>query len=166
MTDNSVVEKKNWRVYLPILGLAPLLVLIYAGVLLYLTWPVSELSISKSGVFGDSFGALTSLFSGLASAGMIVTLLMQREELGLQRKEMIASRLAQEQSARLSALSTLLQEYKKQIELNESAMARALVSPSSASERIEAETSELYKRKGELINEIEQILTSYHDRKS
>lgn len=67
-------------------------VLIYGGVLLALTWPVSELSISSSGVFGDSFGVLTSLFSGLAFAGLIITIVMQRDELALQRQELNLTR--------------------------------------------------------------------------
>jgi len=67
-------------------------VLIYAGILLALTWPISELSISSSGVFGDSFGVLTSLFSGLAFAGLIITIVMQRDELALQRQELNLTR--------------------------------------------------------------------------
>ncbi|WP_282091202.1 hypothetical protein [Epibacterium ulvae] len=51
------------------------------------------------GTFGDSFGALTSLFTGLAFVGLIVTLRqqkvqieMQRQDLKLQRDEMKAAR--------------------------------------------------------------------------
>lgn len=54
---------------------------------------------SKSGTFGDTFGALNTLFSGLALAGVIVTILIQRTELqnqrfelSLQRNEMIETR--------------------------------------------------------------------------
>lgn len=53
----------------------------------------------QAGTFGDSFGALTSLFTGLAFVGLIVTLrqqkaqiAMQREDLKLQRDEMEAAR--------------------------------------------------------------------------
>ncbi|MDE4275597.1 putative phage abortive infection protein [Phaeobacter gallaeciensis] len=53
----------------------------------------------SAGPFGDSYGALTSLFTGLAFVGLIVTLRqqkrqieMQREDLKLQRQEMQASR--------------------------------------------------------------------------
>lgn len=67
-------------------------VLLYAGVLIFLTWPINELSINNSGVFGDSFGPLTSLFSGLAFAGLIITIVMQREELALQRQELNLTR--------------------------------------------------------------------------
>ncbi|WP_282094189.1 putative phage abortive infection protein [Epibacterium ulvae] len=51
------------------------------------------------GTFGDSFGALTSLFTGLAFVGLIITLRqqkvqieMQRQDLKLQRGEMKAAR--------------------------------------------------------------------------
>jgi hypothetical protein len=49
-------------------------------------------NIESAGVFGDSFGVLTSLFSGLAFAGIIVTVWMQRDELRLQRKELELTR--------------------------------------------------------------------------
>lgn len=67
-------------------------VAIYASLLMWLTWPISEISIDKSGVFGDSFGLLTSLFSGLAFVGLIITILMQKEELALQREELSLTR--------------------------------------------------------------------------
>nr|WP_251363843.1 putative phage abortive infection protein [Epibacterium ulvae] len=54
---------------------------------------------TEVGTFGDSFGALTSLFTGLAFVGLIVTLRqqkvqieMQRQDLKLQREEMKAAR--------------------------------------------------------------------------
>lgn len=43
---------------------------------------------SKSGTFGDTFGALNALFSGLALTGVIVTILIQRSELKNQRIEL------------------------------------------------------------------------------
>ncbi|HCE3101836.1 TPA: putative phage abortive infection protein [Vibrio parahaemolyticus] len=67
-------------------------VLLYGGALIALTWPINNLSISSSGVFGDSFGVLTSLFSGLAFAGLIITIVMQRDELSLQRQELNLTR--------------------------------------------------------------------------
>ncbi|MDR1746941.1 MAG: hypothetical protein LBR49_06685 [Tannerella sp.] len=47
---------------------------------------------SKSGTFGDSYGALNTLFSGLAFAGVIVTFLIQKHELSFQREEMEETR--------------------------------------------------------------------------
>lgn len=46
----------------------------------------------ERGTFGDMFGAINALFSGLAFAGLIVTLLYQKEELTLQREELKATR--------------------------------------------------------------------------
>ncbi|MBK8015118.1 MAG: hypothetical protein IPK13_27705 [Deltaproteobacteria bacterium] len=49
------------------------------------TWP---------GVFGDSFGALNTLFTGLAFAAFVVSLRYQREELAEQREELKLQRIA------------------------------------------------------------------------
>jgi hypothetical protein len=46
----------------------------------------------KRGQFGDMFGAVNALFSGLAFAGLIITLILQRQELGLQREELEQTR--------------------------------------------------------------------------
>ena len=45
-------------------------------------------SWSDRGTFGDQFGAVNALFSGLAFAGLIVTILLQRRDLHLQRKDL------------------------------------------------------------------------------
>ena len=63
------------------------LVLIYS-LLLICGFPIiGKIELEKSGLFGDSFGVLTSLFSGLAFAGLIWTILLQREDLNRQRNE-------------------------------------------------------------------------------
>ena len=54
------------------------------------------------GTFGDMFGAVNALFSGLAFAGIIVAIMMQREDLKLQQEELTGSRKAQE--AQVNAL--------------------------------------------------------------
>jgi hypothetical protein len=48
-----------------------------------LSWAFTSFVIGpdEKGVFGDSFGALNALFSGLAFAGVICALLLQQEEL-------------------------------------------------------------------------------------
>ncbi len=47
---------------------------------------------SGPGTFGDQFGAVNSLFSGLALAGIIYTIILQRKELQHQRKELQLTR--------------------------------------------------------------------------
>ena len=92
------------------------LVAIYAGMLIVITWPVSNLNISTAGSFGDSFGPLTSMFSGVAFAGLIWTILLQRAELRLQRNELTESR----RQAVLTRLMTVTQNqvhaYRSEIE--------------------------------------------------
>jgi uncharacterized membrane protein len=91
--------------------------------------------LTKRGSFGDSFGVINSLFSGLAFAGIIYTILLQRKELKLQREELeltrkelaksaeaqIASQrelvkqsLNMKRTAELNALSTLIQDIHNQ----------------------------------------------------
>lgn len=46
----------------------------------------------RSGTFGDAFGTLNALFSGLAFSGVLITLLMQMRDLAEQRKDSAAAR--------------------------------------------------------------------------
>lgn len=56
-------------------------------------WGISKfIEPNKQGTFGDMFGAVNALFSGLAFAGLIITLLYQKEELKLQREELKETR--------------------------------------------------------------------------
>lgn len=88
------------------------------------------------GVFGDMFGFSNAIFSGLALAGVIISLRLQSNELGLQREELKETReelkrsaSAQEKSekqlqaqaesmkltARLNALNTLINSNNEKI---------------------------------------------------
>ena len=149
-------------------------VALFAISLITITWPISEVSINKAGVFGDSFGVLTSLFSGLAFAGIIITILLQREELQLQRqelkdnrKEFAKSANAQERSAQLSALSSLLNECEIQLKKNEESLSDSEFFENNPShKKIMLEDTDLLKnniqylkqRKAEIMNRIEEIL--------
>lgn len=54
---------------------------------------VSKISNEEArGTFGDKFGAVNALFSGLAFSGIIFTILLQRKELELQRDELKSTR--------------------------------------------------------------------------
>lgn len=55
--------------------------------------PASELDYwARRGQWGDMFGAVNALFSGLAFAGLIWAIRLQSQELGLQRKELALQR--------------------------------------------------------------------------
>lgn len=85
----------------------------------FVVWASSALimlNLDNRGEYGDMFGAVNSLFSGLAFAAFIVTLLMQKQELEDNRLELKRSADAQKKSASLSALTTLLNEYNLQLE--------------------------------------------------
>jgi hypothetical protein len=63
----------------------------YDGLSAIMPLPSDDL-LSKLAAFGDMFGALNTLFSGLAFGGLVVTLVMQMRELGLQREELAKTR--------------------------------------------------------------------------
>lgn len=60
-------------------------------------WLVS--STKDPGQFGDMFGAVNALFSGLAFATLIYTVFLQRRELQLQREELAATRIELQRTA-------------------------------------------------------------------
>jgi len=100
MDDKDVDKKSNDLKYLISFCISvAILFIIFSTVLIVLTWPISELSVIKAGTFGDSFGVLTSLFSGLAFAGIISTILLQRKDLALTREELRESRIIADRQA-------------------------------------------------------------------
>jgi hypothetical protein len=64
------------------------------------TWPVD----ANDGQFGDLFGSVNALFSGLAFAGVVVAILLQLRELELQRNEMRTTIYAQAYKVALDVL--------------------------------------------------------------
>lgn len=61
------------------------------------------------GLFGDAFGAANALFSAFAFAGLIYTILLQRDELELQRHELRQTRgVMKEQEKQLEAQNATL----------------------------------------------------------
>lgn len=74
---------------------------------------------AKLGTIGDSFGALNTLFSGLALAGLAVTISLQASELRkLQRKESETAALVSEQS-KIMKVTALLHYLNNEIDFLE-----------------------------------------------
>jgi hypothetical protein len=117
--------------------------------------------------FSNMFGGLNTLFSGLALAGIILTILLQKNELTLQRQELVETREelrrtaeAQEKagkalnrqaenlkiSAKLSAMSTLVNYYGE-----EASSSRGFLG-------IESGYSDSQTKRKEYILKIEEIL--------
>lgn len=125
--------------------------------------------MASRGQFGDMFGVVNAIFSGLAFLGVIYAVILQQKELQLQRKELSLTREelkrtaeAQEKSeealnrqasslkitAKLNGLSAVLQHYNTLIELTNSA-------------KYGINTAEYNTRKREadkIINEIKQLI--------
>ena len=120
------MEKNNTKNYF----------LIKLILLVVLLWGLSAVLIiaflsnwSDRGTFGDLFGAVNALFSALAFAVLIYTIILQREEIKQNREEIAKSaklqRKAQEVliqqveqthlSAKMSAMKTLVDYYNYQI---------------------------------------------------
>ncbi|BFO67819.1 putative phage abortive infection protein [Chryseobacterium sp. KCF3-3] len=72
------------------------------GLVIVSLWIISlivlGLLVDRGNEIGDSFGAVNALFSGLALTGIILTILMQREELKLQKRELELTRSEMEKT--------------------------------------------------------------------
>lgn len=88
MTSNDNNDKG------PTVGLLVLLAVFVLGIIL-LAWhyiPILYPCSEEAGQFGDMFGGVNALFGGLAFAGVIFAILLQKRELQLQRKELEQTR--------------------------------------------------------------------------
>lgn len=90
-------EDKDYRKIIIYGAIITVLVLWIASWLLidYVIFPTSEDNTSlfgNRGAFGDKFGFINSLFSGLALTGIIISIYFQQKELSLQRNELIETR--------------------------------------------------------------------------
>ncbi len=94
---------KNKLVIIALFVAVPLVQAIF-GVILWLALPHA----ADRGLFGDMFGAMSALFSGLAFAGIVYTILLQRAEFS-------SNAAAVERSARLSAMSVLVSAYSERV---------------------------------------------------
>ena len=101
-------DKRNpWRTFALVEGLV---LVVWAAYAFIVVQAASLSDWQTRGQFGDAFGALNALFSGMAFAAFVVALMLQRQELGLQRRElqlqreeMAASRVQLERQANVQA---------------------------------------------------------------
>jgi len=85
-----VLKTKNMKDFKPFLISILIVLILWIASLFTLDHFIIE--NEARGQFGDSFGGVNALFSGLAFAGIIATILLQRKELALQRQELKLTR--------------------------------------------------------------------------
>ena len=98
------------------IGWRKIIVGIFLIVMLWLLYPlilkfVFGTDAENLGLWGDQFGGFNALFSGLAFAGLILTLYFQSNELALQREELQLQRAEQKEATQQ------LEQQAKQLEI-------------------------------------------------
>lgn len=83
-------EKEDKEYWIWIIGSSFALVII--GFWFFTYFNLKEVDFVDRGTFGDMFGSINALYSGLAFAGIIFTILLQRKELKYQREELRETR--------------------------------------------------------------------------
>ncbi|MBN3047793.1 hypothetical protein AB6D34_03880 [Pectobacterium brasiliense] len=166
--------KKNYIFTMPFI----IITFIYFGFMAFIIHKVSETdSLSSLGSFGDSFGILNSLFSGLGFSGLLITLFYQQRQINSQENESkkqdgISSQLQYEET--LHKLISLFQSTMKEVKINyegdelfgRDALQKSLAIFSgkikeSGLNVIPARLSKKYRR-GELTNDDEEIMNYYY----
>lgn len=85
-----MVNKKKNDYWIGIVGTLAIILILASW---YFTYNhLKSLPNEERGTFGDMFGSINALYSGLAFAGIIFTILLQKKELKLQREELSDTR--------------------------------------------------------------------------
>ncbi len=83
----SEPSTKPWLLWVMLSGVF-VVVVIYGFIIVNINIPGDIEVAAKRGQFGDMFGAINALFTGLAFAGFIYTIYLQRKDLSLQRMDL------------------------------------------------------------------------------
>ena len=117
---------------------------------------------TQRGAFGDLFGSVNALFSGLAFAGVLYTIFLQRQEIERNRDDIEANRRNQQhakkvmdaqlkqmkQTTRLHALTALMEYFNRQI-----------ADPTSSEEKVLLARE----KRRETVAEIDRIIHRFND---
>lgn len=148
MKNNNSIEKSEWGFFSVVVSIIIILWIIN----FLFAMPIPMLPSDK-GVFGDSFGPLNVLFSGLAFAGIIISIKLQSKELHLQREELKLQRITQEEQTR---------EIQKQ---REEITAQRTLSEEHQNERFFLLLFEQF-IKSKRINDLQLVMNSLYDKLS
>lgn len=94
-----MIAKKNK--YKPFLIAATAVIILWG-----FNWFLLTVDPSERGIFGDMFGAVNSLFTGLSFAGIIYAMYLQNKELSLQRQELRDTRTVMKEQSETIKLQT------------------------------------------------------------
>ncbi len=102
--------KKHWLLLVALVAIA-----VYIAYL-FLMWDTGEI-LKNRGKFGDSFGAVSALFAGLAFVILLYTMLLQKTELELQREALQGqNKTLQKQNKTLQKQNKTLQKQNKTLQ--------------------------------------------------
>ena len=110
--DNS---KESWWGFFWV-ALGVFAVQVFGGMAIYSSFRDDP---TGRGTFGDMFGAINTLFSGLAFAGVVYAIVLQKRELSLQRQELTLTRMELEKSAAAQLHSAHLMNEQLQLQLKQ-----------------------------------------------
>jgi hypothetical protein len=119
-----------------------------------------NLKTEKKGQYGDSFGALNTLFTGLAFAGLIVTILLQRQELRAQHKEFVEMNDNHAKMLKLQAGAQLILVYQDRIDRNYQSYQRSLDNAdfdSDLTDPFQNENNFLMQNRDKILDELETL---------
>lgn len=104
-SKSCTIFSRTWWT-LPIASMGLVFWLFYRGYV-----PLQGGNFEQRGQFGDSFGVLTSLFTGLGFGGLVVTLILQQRQISQQENEIKIQRQSEEARHYEETLHKLLSLY-------------------------------------------------------
>jgi predicted Zn-dependent peptidase len=120
--------------------------------------------LAQSGTFGDMFGAVNALFSGLAMAGVIYTITQQnqtielhKEELKQTEKQEMRQQKELEETKLLSAKTALLEAYSKRIDWHHTQAEKSTIENDKYNETMNK--IDFLKKHTQLIQELEVLVS-------
>ena len=117
------------------------------------------------GTYGDSFGVLNSLFSGLAFLGVAITLFLQYRQLNILKEQQNSNDVKQNNQIRIMALTALLNHHNSHTDrMHEigNQLVEKSDSSSNAMKIIWMQEFENHRKEGKrIITELESILVDY-----
>ena len=147
--------------------MSPSKLFLYSATCVFALWTVSGIVIycyfppTQRGEFGDMFGAINSLFSGLAFAAVVVNLVNQQQQLKQSRADNLEMIKSQTRAVRLQALTVLFDEYTARIKNKSEEVSRYIGGLRPRQEdadfiaKLNAEQNVLLKLKHKVFEELE-----------